>query len=136
MTTKRFPAYITNDPAERPIYVPDVLIRVAVPGDRYRAARGCAASLVTFRDGEAIGWTDTRALGFENARDWRAYRSPCEVCDAMIGHEDVRAVAGIDKTWLCEGCSEEMEQSVRDAYADDFERGIDWSDPRTYGEAE
>jgi len=36
----------------------------------YTAARGTSASLVAFLHGKSVGFVDTRALGFENAKEW------------------------------------------------------------------
>jgi hypothetical protein len=52
------------------IYAPDERI---MPREslRYEAIRGYSAIVLAFDNDRAIGWTDTRDLGFETAREWR-----------------------------------------------------------------
>ena len=53
--------------------------------------------------------------------------APCELCGAFIPPEDARPIEEI-ASYLCEGCSEDEEESLRSADADAREFGTDTAD--------
>ena len=57
----------------RSVMLPDLKIETVDPSHRYEGMRGFAGHLAVFStDGVPLGYIDTRTLGYEWARDWRA----------------------------------------------------------------
>jgi len=54
------------------VYVPEKKIETIDSKHRYEALRGYSASLAVFDGARCVGWIDTRALGYETAKDWLA----------------------------------------------------------------
>lgn len=60
--------------ASGPICLPDNQLHFYRSEYRYEAVRGFCSFLATFDGNECIGWTDTRALGFEFANQWSMHQ--------------------------------------------------------------
>lgn len=64
--------------AGRSFSMPDRKIEAPDPTHTYEPVRGTSAWLAVFADPDmatCLGWIDTRALGFESAKDWMQAQS-------------------------------------------------------------